>query len=250
VCAALQQQLNAVWLTQAKKLISQLDPPSFTSLLAVPTEEANATVLTALPIILDVSLRFLGENGAMENNPDIVQDFFSCMEMVVQHFAPLLFRLPPAALDALIQCTVRALTLQERYSLVAACTFIVRFINRTITVETLSEQGKAVIRAHGRSILHAILCGIAGASPSSTSQNLVDLLVVLVQRCTEECRVWVPEVLFAVDFFPTKASKEDKEKFAKAILASRSTKRTREAASQFAIVAKGLSGTSFGYAGR
>lgn len=67
VCAALQQNLNAVWLTQAKKLISQLDPPSFTSLIAVPTEEANATVLNALPIILDVSLSFLGENGAMEN---------------------------------------------------------------------------------------------------------------------------------------------------------------------------------------
>ena len=73
-----------------------------------------------------------------------------------------------------------------------------RFINRTIPVETLAEQSKAVLRVHGRAILHAILCGIAGASPNSTSQNLVDLMVVIVQRCLDECKVWVPEILFAV----------------------------------------------------
>ena len=36
------------------------------------------------------------------------------------------YNLPPGALDALMQCAVSSLSLQERYSLVATCTFLVR----------------------------------------------------------------------------------------------------------------------------
>ncbi|KAI5120002.1 hypothetical protein M0805_008463 [Coniferiporia weirii] len=249
VCNTMQRHPNAVWLSLATMLIHQLDPPSLTSLLAVPSEEAKRTVLSALPLILDVCLRFLQQEGAMEANPDIVQAFFGCVEMVVQHFASLLFQLPPGALDALMQCSVQALSLQERYSLVSACKFLVYVMNRTVGVEALAEQGRALVQTHGRAILRAVLCGIAGGAPTSTAQNLVDLLVALVTRCLDECRAWVPQILFSDDeFIRTKASREDKEKFAKTVLASRSTKRTREAAQQFALIAKGLEGSSFGYA--
>ena len=67
VCAALQRHPNAIWLSLAAMLIHQLDPPSLTSLLAVPTEEAKMTVLSALPIILDSCLRFLQPEGSMES---------------------------------------------------------------------------------------------------------------------------------------------------------------------------------------
>lgn len=36
------------------------------------------------------------------------------------------YNLPPGALDALMQCAVSSLSHQERYSLVATCTFLVR----------------------------------------------------------------------------------------------------------------------------
>lgn len=71
--------------------------------------------------------------------------------------------------------------------------------------------------------------------------NLVDLLLALVSRDLEDCRVWVPDILFSVsivlrlcfmevsvaddddiaqdeEFVRSKASKEDKERFAKAVL--------------------------------
>jgi hypothetical protein len=35
------------------------------------------------------------------------------------------YQLPPGALDVLMQCTMTSLSLQERYSLVATCTFLV-----------------------------------------------------------------------------------------------------------------------------
>ncbi|KAH8115086.1 ARM repeat-containing protein [Phellopilus nigrolimitatus] len=249
VCDAMQRHPNAVWLSLATMLIHQLDPPSLTSLLAVPSNEAKETVLNALPLILDTCLRFMQQEGAMEANPDIVQAFFGCMEMVAQHFAGLFFQLPDGAIEALMQCSVQALSLQERYSLVSACKFLVYLINRTVPVETLEERGRQLAHVHGRSVLRAVLCGIAGGAPTSTAQNLVDLLMAMVTRCLEECRLWVPQILFSeTEFIPTKASTADKEKFAKTVLASRSTKRTREAAQQFALNAKGLEGSSFGYA--
>lgn len=45
---------------------------------------------------------------------------------VAQDFPRSFYTLPPGALDALINCTITALSLQERYSLVQASNFIVR----------------------------------------------------------------------------------------------------------------------------
>lgn len=77
VCGAIQRHPNAVWLSLAAKLIHQLDPPSLTSLLAVPTEEAKTTVLSALPIILDSCLRFFQPEGSMEAVSDLMHQL-SC----------------------------------------------------------------------------------------------------------------------------------------------------------------------------
>lgn len=46
--------------------------------------------------------------------------------------------------------------------------------------------------------MHAILSGIAGVAPSSTTQNLVELLSVMNSRLSDECKAWIPEVLFSV----------------------------------------------------
>lgn len=66
VCVALERQPTAVWLSLAAKLIHQLDPPSLSSLLAIPTEVAKKAVLSALTIILETCLRFFQTEGTME----------------------------------------------------------------------------------------------------------------------------------------------------------------------------------------
>jgi hypothetical protein len=47
------------------------------------------------------------------------------MEKVAQHFTPILYTLPDGVFHTLIQAAVGALTLQERFSLVYSCSFLV-----------------------------------------------------------------------------------------------------------------------------
>ena len=76
--------------------------------------------------------------------------------------------------------------------------FQVALLNRTIVIEDPEEHVRGLIRAHFRPVVRAVLVGIAGNAPTSTAQNLVDLLMALVSRSLEECRVWIPGILFSV----------------------------------------------------
>lgn len=55
-----------------------------------------------------------------------MQTFFNFLEMAAQHFTSIFYRLPPQLFHALMQCAAGSLALQERYSLVSACQFLVR----------------------------------------------------------------------------------------------------------------------------
>ncbi|KAK0494340.1 armadillo-type protein [Armillaria luteobubalina] len=252
VCMAAERQLTASWLALATMLFAQMNPPPPMPLTgdedgllkrreaelerqrAEEEERAKAVVIEVLPILLNVSLSFMAAPGAMEN--------------VAQDFTATLYHLPPGALDALMQCSVRAMALQERYSLIAACNFLSNLIHRSCVYPALEAQRTQLISGHGRDIMRAVLFGLAGVSPRSATPNLVEMLSTLLVRCVEESRVWLKEILFDADFLPSKAGPAIKETFVKTVLGSRSIKRTREAANQFALVARGLEGTSFGYA--
>ncbi|KAL0571967.1 hypothetical protein V5O48_009993 [Marasmius crinis-equi] len=260
VCYALQRQVTASWLSVAGILITQLSPPPPMPLQdkekeqirakerAAQEEQAKTVVSTVLPIILSTSLGTLGTPGGMENNPDIVQEFFNCLDRVAQNMPGNIYFLPPGGLDTLMQCAIRALTLQERYSLVAACSFLSTFIHRSYVHESLAAYRDRLINTHGRAITEAILSGLAGQAPRSATTNLIEMLSTLLTRCLAECRLWLNDVLFNDNFVASKASREDKERFMKAVLGSRTLKKTREAAQQFTLVARGLEGTGFGYA--
>ncbi|KAJ3547929.1 hypothetical protein NM688_g5353 [Phlebia brevispora] len=211
-------------------LIIQLDPPALlpTMFKSVPSAEANGVVRDVVSVLLQTSLRMFGQPGVMVNNPDIVQACFNCMETVAQHFIAVFYLLPPDLFNALIQCAIGALSLQERYALVSACTFLSSLVNRTATTDDLGDAKQAFVRAHGRSVMHALLSDFAG--------------------CCAASKAWMVDILNAPDFMPSKATPEAKEKFVKTIFGSRSLKRTRDAAQQFVLVARGLEGTSFGYA--
>ncbi|KAJ6522588.1 hypothetical protein B0H19DRAFT_655372 [Mycena capillaripes] len=271
VCRAAGRRLNGVWLALAAILIAQLNPPPLIlTLKSGPSEEAEASVREAVGTLVAAALGVLGAPGGMVENPDIVQEFFACMDRVAQDFTAAFCALPDGAFDALMQCAISALALQERYSLVAACTFLGTLIHRAalyapISPEMLQQLQAHMIRTHGRAIMRAVLCGFAGAAPRSVAPNLLELLAALVSRWDERAvaeaegemregrqlgsgaRGWVAEVVFADDFYPSKAGQEAKERFVKTVVSSRSVKKTKEAANQFTIVAWGLEGSTFGY---
>ncbi|KIJ61703.1 hypothetical protein HYDPIDRAFT_115503 [Hydnomerulius pinastri MD-312] len=251
ICVASQRQLTAVWLSLANMLIIQLDPPTMftvSTLKQPPNVEAMTVLSNVLPVLLQTSLSMLGQTGAMESNPDIVQAFFGCLDTVAKHFISIFYSLPPGALDALMQCAVTSLSLQERYSLVATCTFLETLIRKTVGSDDLGDASTILIQVHGRPILRAILCGFAGVAPRSATQNLIELLSMIASKYPAETREWMNDILFADDFVQSKATPEAKRAFVKAVIGSRSPKRTREAAQQFTLIARGLEGTSFGYA--
>ncbi|KAL6303348.1 ARM repeat-containing protein [Sparassis latifolia] len=249
VCMAAQTQLTSVWLSLATMLIIQLDPPMLipTTFKSIPAAAAEGIVLNVLGILSQTVLTYLSRPGAMEANPDIIQDFFTCTDMIAQHFVATFYRLPPDLFNALIQCAITSLGLQERYSLVSACTFLGALINRTAAVDELGGAKMMLGQTHGKSIMAALLHGFAGDAPRSASQNLIELLSALVIRYPADSKGWMTETLYANDFIQSKATNEAKDKFVKAVFGSRSLKRTREAAQQFTLVARGLEGSSFGY---
>lgn len=66
VCVSMYERPNAVWYSLAAMLIHQLDPPSLTSLISVPSQYSKATVQKALPIIVEACLRCCRPEGAMQ----------------------------------------------------------------------------------------------------------------------------------------------------------------------------------------
>ncbi|PPR02897.1 hypothetical protein CVT24_002281, partial [Panaeolus cyanescens] len=263
VCLSAQRQLTAAWISLAGILIGQLNPPPMglnLNMKSGPTPEAENTVRATLPVLLRCSLEVLGGEGGMDENPDIVQSFFVCMERVAQDFTSAFYTLPPGLFDALIQCATKALSLQERYSLVYACTFLCALINRTCVIDELSAQKVMLFNNHGRALMQAILEGFAGVAPRSAVQNLIEILGVLLVRVPPGGGVgqgiegirggaagWMREILLSESFYPSKAGLDAKEKFIKAVVGSRTLKKTREAAQQFTLVARGLEGSNFGY---
>ncbi|TEB20164.1 ARM repeat-containing protein [Coprinellus micaceus] len=230
-------------------------PPAFDVPLETAARwSAQAIVSNVLPVLLQCGLSALAVPGAMEANPDIVQEFFSCMDRVAQDFTKTFYIIPPGLLDALMQCAISSLALQERYSLVAAANFMSNLIHRSSLTSELNTHKMVLLSSHGRAITRAILQGFAGVAPRSVVPNLIEMLGALMNRSSgtdggpATVAKWMQEILFSEDFVPSKAGPETKEKFIKAVVASRSLKKTREAAQQFALVARGLEGSSFGYA--
>ncbi|RDX49711.1 ARM repeat-containing protein [Lentinus brumalis] len=250
VCLAAQRQLTAVWISLANMLINQLTPPTFlpTTFKPEPTPEASGIALNVLQVLLQTSLTMFAQPGAMVSNPDIVRAFFGCMEGFAQHFVPVFYRLTQELFNALIQCAISAMSLQERYSLVSVCTFLSSLIVRTASNDDLIGAKAAFAQAHGASIMRALLHGFAGVAPRSVLPNLLELLSTLTGKYPAESKQWMTSILFADDFYPCRATDDAKSKFIKAVFGTRSLKRTREAVQQFTIVARGLEGSSFGYA--
>ncbi|TFK73053.1 ARM repeat-containing protein [Pluteus cervinus] len=251
VCLAVQRQLTATWLSLFAILTAQLNPPPAFINLSIklgPSPEAEAIMRSALPLVLQCALGVLAQPGAMESNPDIVQEFFASMDRAAQDFTSAFYSLPDGALTTLLQCAVSSLGLQERYSLVAACTFLATLIHRSTVHSELIPARDQVMNDHGQAIVKAILWGFAGVAPRSAVNNLVDLLGAIVVRCEPRLvSSWINNVLLSPDFVESKATLQSKETFMKAILGTRSLKRIRDAANQFMLISRGLDGTSFGY---
>lgn len=160
-------------------------------------------------------------------------------------------------------------------------------LNQLFIRKELEEARLGFVQIHAKALFRAVLGGFAGVAPRSVTPNLTELLSILLSRCTEECRVWVREILYSVsDWLPAErlhslTFSRPLERFCgiqgrsrgegsfhqsypvvstrsplTLLLShldtsgcrSRSMKKTRDAANEFTLVARGLEGANFGYA--
>lgn len=145
-----------------------------------------------------------------------------------------------------------------------------------------------LMQTHGRRLIQAVLSGIVATAPRSAVQNLVELLSLLINKFPMESRALTQEMLYSVRVrfrfmniihqsltfvhpstgrlyalkSHTRVKRQVRENtirvrivlallFASAHLldhSARGLRRAREAAQQFSLVARGLEGSSFGYA--
>lgn len=71
-------------------------------------------------------------------------------------------------------------------------------LRHTFLDGTLTEQADALMKNHGKAIVHALLSDFAAVAPRSALPNLIDLLSMIVLKRTEEARVWMRDILFSV----------------------------------------------------
>ncbi|KAF8305820.1 hypothetical protein DL93DRAFT_2065964, partial [Clavulina sp. PMI_390] len=246
VCAAASRQLTGVWLNLVSRLVVQLHPASFVSLKAEAAGETKLLVDQATQSIIVSSVQTLTSPGVMEANPDLVQAFFSCMDSIAHTFLRSMTVMPPELSNALMDCTTRAIALQERYSLVSACKFLVTFIKRSASDDTAHEAAQQLLAAHAQNLTNAVVNGIAGDAPRSVVPNLASVLSVMVTKLPNESRVWLTNSMQnPILLANPRATSEAKDAFLKTISASRLSSRTATAANDFALVARGLIGTSY-----
>jgi len=154
--------------------------------------------------------------------------------------------LPPEYSNALLDCATKAISLQERYSLVAGCKFLVIFVKKSSTYETAPEAAQQLLAAHGQNIVDAIVHGIAGDAPRSAVPNLATLLSTMVSKLPTESRVWLQQSMLSPRLAANpRITPEAKDAFVKAISSSRATTKTVNASNDFSLISRGLSGTSY-----
>lgn len=64
----------------------------------------------------------------------------------------------------------------------------------------LEQQRSQWTSRYGKVLMRAVLFGLAGVSPRSTTPNLVELLIALLTRCVSEAQGWLREIMFDVGY--------------------------------------------------
>jgi Importin 13 repeat len=138
---------------------------------------------------------------------------------VAHYFLAIIYRLPQDLLSSLLLHAIAALSLQERYSLVGSCKFLVcslvsqttpilnnlqlTLMRDTFSNGDLTREADALVELHGKQIVTALIYGVANVAPRSTIQNLSEVLHCMASRRPAQTRAYLNEILFSVSAAPT-----------------------------------------------
>nr|ODO01293.1 hypothetical protein L204_02021 [Cryptococcus depauperatus CBS 7855] len=190
---------------------------------------------------------FVGEG--MKEHPDIVEGWFKFCHSFAERYPGVLLRLQPQQVSVYIELGLVGLGLQERFSLKSASDFFVALLVKTRSPSPLESLFDPLLFAFGPSLLRALILSAGCEGPRSVIPNLAELLAALITRVSgSQMAGWLEDVLSVEGFPDRRATPASKKKLRDAILKSRTTRRMREALHEFALIARGLEGTTYGNA--
>ncbi|WVR03182.1 hypothetical protein IAU60_000173 [Kwoniella sp. DSM 27419] len=260
VCLACERAPSALWMSLASTLTLRINPPvSPLVKQREKTEEekriAEQDDIAKWNIVGDVAGRlvviaggFLTADG-MREHPDVVEGWFKFCSALASKFPGVLLRLPSHLVEAYMSLGLMGLGSQERFSLKSASDFFVAILAGTRYPSPLEPLSEPLLAHFGPLILRALLLSAGSEGPRSIIPNMAELLAALVGRASPASMAqWLDGVLSQDGFPDRRATPEAKKKLKEVILKSRTARKMREALHDFALVARGLDGTTYGNA--
>ncbi|KAK8844673.1 hypothetical protein IAR55_006522 [Kwoniella newhampshirensis] len=260
VCLACERSPSALWMSLASTLTLRINsPPSPLTKKKEKTAEEQQIAewedLERWNVVADVASRlvvvasgFLAGDG-MSNNPDVVEGWFKFCSALASRFPGVLLRLPTQVVEAYMSLGLLGLGTQERFSLKSASEFFVAVLANTRYPSPLEPIADPLFAHFGPLILRALLLCAGSEGPRSVIPNMAELLASLVARVSPSLMAsWSEGVLMQDGFPDPRATIDAKKKLKEHILRSRTARKMREALHEFALVARGLEGTTYGNA--
>lgn len=261
VCAACERAPSALWMSLASTLTLRIGTATS------PLQLKKGRTLTEEQLKLEedserwqvvgdaanrlavMAGRLLGPDGAMRDNPDVVEGWFKFCSALSSRYPGVLLRLPEPVIDAYMSLGIMGLGAQERFSLKTAAEFFIALFANTRYPSPLEEPTERLLKHFGPRLLRALLLSAGSEGPRSVIPNLAELLASLVTRVTgPDVSDWLDTILAEPNFPDPRATPEAKARLKGTILRSRTTRKMREALHEFALVARGLANTTYGNA--
>ncbi|BEJ13429.1 hypothetical protein CspHIS471_0306030 [Cutaneotrichosporon sp. HIS471] len=261
VCTACEQAPSALWMSLASTLTLRIG--TATSSLQLKKHKNSLedqrkleedrerwqVVGDAANRLAVMAGRMLGPDGAMRDNPDVVEGFFKFSHAVSSRFPGVLLRLPEPVIDVYMSLGIMGLGTQERFSLKSSAEFFVALFANTRYPSPLEEPAERLVIHYGPRLLRALLLSAGSEGPRSVIPNLAELLASLVTRVNgPDIAAWLDTILAEPGFPDPRATPEAKARLKGVVIRSRTTRKMREALHEFALVARGLANTTYGNA--
>ncbi|KAG0146915.1 hypothetical protein CROQUDRAFT_77160 [Cronartium quercuum f. sp. fusiforme G11] len=194
-----------------------------------------------------VAREALNGDGAMKQQPDLVQTFLQFCVAVTESYIDV-FELLHDELETIAVIAIRGLKIDERVALQAALDVLKCFAQNTRTSLNPAHSNLFVqlLTAHAYEILDSIILGIGGGLPRSVLGSLSETLHCFLIRLPDLSRACLKTILEKPDYPSEKVDQERKSRFLQGLSSARTLKKARDLCSEFAILARGLEGTAYG----
>lgn len=173
--------------------------------------------------------------------PDIVEAFMAFLAQIAKK-SPKLLGHENCNILGLFQAGIVGLGMNESPTVKTSCQFLSELIHGNDKLPAAKE----VIARHGLSLVERLMRAIGGESPRAVIDSMADVFWALNKWHLESMAKWMNEVVSQDGFPCPKATREEKEQFARRVLKERVNKRRlKETVQQFTLFWRGLMGTEY-----